>query len=163
MKPLFRSAAACVSHGGVLLDIGAGIRPQKIVRADSHVCVEPFAPYADHLEAIGYTVKRCRARDALNASETVDHIVMLDVIEHMERQDGEAVLRLAQEKARQVVVFTPLGFVAQEGDAWGMGGDDWQRHRSGWLPEDFPGWTVLVDPSFHASKKAGAFFAIWKC
>jgi len=37
-------------------------------------------------------------------------------------------------------------------DPWGMGGTEWQRHRSGWSPEEFPegdGWTVIACRDFH--------------
>ncbi len=39
---------------------------------------------------------------------------------------------------QQVVLYTPYGFVEQTHDEWGLGGEEWQTHRSGWLPKDFP-------------------------
>lgn len=158
---LFSRARDSVLHGGRVLDIGAGIRPQTLVRADKHVCVEPFRPYADWLRERGFAVIEKKASDALKPVRQAEHIVMLDVLEHMERDEGELVLRLAKERARkQIVVFTPLGFMGQEFDVWGMGGHEWQRHRSGWTPDDFPGWEHIVDENFHEG--FGAFFAIWK-
>ncbi len=65
-------------------------------------------------------------------------------------------------------MFTPLGFTEQdapenEKDPWGHGGGfEWQRHRSGWTPEDFPaeqGWTVFVCKDF--IKKMGTV-ASWR-
>ena len=159
---LFEQASVLVRHGGLVLDIGCGIRPQTLVRADSHVCVDPHAPYLDVVISMGYRAVHKTAEQALSETEPVDTVVMLDVIEHMEREEGERTIALAMEKSDQVVVFTPLGYVPQSGDAWRMGGEHWQEHRSGWKPEDFEGWHVLVDRRFHKWKRAGAFFAVWQ-
>lgn len=159
--PLFVQARQFIRDGGMVLDIGAGLRPQTLVRADEMACVEPHGPYADQLEAGGYAVIRGKAVDVLADCDPVDTVVMLDVLEHMDKAEGVRVLQLAQEVAKQVVVFTPLGFLPQEGDAWGMGGEEWQRHRSGWLPKEFQGWNTVVDQRFHDHLKAGAFIAVW--
>lgn len=161
MSALFQKAASSLRHSKILLDVGAGIRPQSIAKADQHICVEPYGPYADKLEDDGYQVIRKIANEALQDVVHVDTIVALDVIEHMTEIDGKRFLRLCKEKADQIVIFTPLGFVEQHGDAWGMGGDYWQEHRSGWIPEDFKGWTIFEDKDFHAGR-CGAFFAIWQ-
>lgn len=158
---LFEQARRAVRHGGMVLDVGAGIRPQSVVRADETACIEPHGPYADRLEAQGYSVIRRTAVEALADSANVDTVVLLDVIEHMDKPEGLRVLQLARQIAMQVVVFTPIGFIPQEGDAWGMGGEHWQKHRSGWLPEEFEGWTILEDNGFHRDR-GGAFFAIWQ-
>lgn len=162
MTGLFARAARAVRHGGFVVDIGPGIRPQELVRADRTLCIEPFGAYADRLEADGHAVLRATALEGLQGLIGADTVVMLDVIEHMDKADGQAVIELAQAKARQVVVFTPIGFMPQHGDAWGLGGDYWQAHRSGWEPEEFDGWTILSDPAFHRRQGYGAFFAIWR-
>jgi hypothetical protein len=46
-----------------------------------------------------------------------------------------------------VHVYTPEGYLPQAAtedgtDAWGLHGGEWQRHRSGWAVDDFPGWRV---------------------
>lgn len=158
---MFDEAASLLKSGGIVLDIGAGIRPQTLVKADRHICVEPFEPYVEKLEEMGYQIIPKTANDALEPISHVDTIVALDVIEHMTETDGKRFLRLCKEKADQIVIFTPLGFIEQEGDAWGMGGDEWQKHRSGWIPEDFKGWQILKDEAFHGDR-GGAFFAIWQ-
>ena len=128
-----------------VLDIGAGLRPMPWYTPKRHVCVEPHPPYADRLEAALYEVWRMTAREALHGQTpgTFDAIWMIDVIEHMDRAEGAEVLQLAMAlKPKQIVVFTPHGFLPQEGDVWGLGGEHWQRHRSGWKPADFPGWAI---------------------
>jgi len=165
--PLFKKAAPLMRACNVLLDIGSGIRPQNMVKCAKHICVEPHAEYADVLEQNGIQVIRETANAALDAAKDVDTIVALDVIEHMTRGEGEAFIAKALAVAKQqVIIFTPLGYMPQSGggdkDPWGMRGQAWQKHQSGWTPEDFPGWKWLVDTAFHLrdGKTYGAFFAI---
>lgn len=138
-----------------VLDIGAGIRPmQWYVPGIFFICVEPYDAYADILEANGYSVIRQTAIQALQSTLVCDAIYLLDVLEHMHKNEGIEVIELAKKKARkQIVIFTPKGFVQQTKDAWNMGGEYWQTHRSGWLPGEFPGWDI----SFYDE----GFFAIW--
>lgn len=159
-------AIASIQPSAFVLDVGAGIRPQELIKADRHLCVEPHGEYVEWLQANGYEVLQSTALDALRKAESLDTVVMLDVIEHMAKNDGQEVIRLCLDKARQVVIFTPLGFCEQsysEGqkDAWNMNGTEWQTHRSGWEPSEFTGWTVHADPHFHG-ERGGAFFAIWQ-
>lgn len=126
------------------IDVGAGIRPCT-VHPGEYLRIEPFKAYADVLRDAGHAVLQKEAPEALERKRT-GTVLMLDVLEHMERDDGLRALSLAQAAAEcQVVVFTPNGFRPQEGDAWRMGGEYWQRHRSGWTPEDFPGWQVRTN------------------
>jgi hypothetical protein len=163
-KPIFQAVKALIADGGTVVDVGAGLRPQSLVAADRHICIEPHDEYADALEAAGYTVVRDTAVAAIEAMPDVDTIVALDVIEHMDKAEGLRFLDVAKRKARQIVVFTPLGFLRQEEtgatDAWGLHGQHWQKHRSGWMPGEFEGWHTFVDHRFHDHIKAGAFVAV---
>ena len=151
-------APAGLLHGKTVLDIGAGLRPMPWYKPERHICVEPHMPYAERLEAAGYETWHLKAATALKlaaAKLPIDAVYLIDVIEHMTRPEGAEVLQLARAlEPKQIVVFTPDGFLAQEGDAWGLGGEYWQRHRSGWTPGDFPGWAI--------EKYMGMqFFATW--
>jgi len=138
-----------------VLDVGAGVRPFQWYRPERHICVEPYGQYCDILRWHGYEVLQMTADEAL-ANQRAEGVLMLDVIEHMEKDLARRVLALARDAAsRQVVVYTPLGFMVQESDAWGYDGHEWQRHRSGWTPEDLPGWTIQVQESRRG------FFALW--
>lgn len=128
-----------------VLDIGPGLRPMGWYKPKLHICVEPYDAYASRLRTAGYQVMQLTAQAALCILRPgeIDAIYMLDMIEHMTRLEGEAVLDAAIAlQPKQIVVATPVGFYPQEGDAWGLGGDYWQRHRSGWMPHDFPGWAI---------------------
>lgn len=139
----FPALAEVVAPARMLVDVGAGMRPATWHPAEHHICVEPCSAYADALAANGFSVIRARAVDALAEFRAADRVLMLDVIEHMDREEGARALALAAGVARHVLVYTPYGFVEQTNDAWGMGQHEWQRHRSGWMPEDFPGWRIF--------------------
>ena len=139
-----------------VLDIGAGIRPFSWYKPLRHVCVDPHQPYCRRLRNAGYITIQQIALDFLWSAPDggCDAIYMLDVLEHMHKNEGIEVIELAKKKARkQIIIFTPKGFVQQTKDAWNMGGEYWQTHRSGWLPGEFPGWDI----SFYDE----GFFAIW--
>jgi hypothetical protein len=143
-----------------VMDIGAGLRPVGWYKPARHICVDPHPPYVAKLADAGYTVYRMTAREALTSRiiERVDAIYLLDVIEHMTREEGEdAVWEAVAYGAKQVVISTPNGFLAQEGDAWGLGGEEWQKHRSGWTPTDFPGWEISHYDNGHLQ---GGFTAV---
>lgn len=135
----------------MVLDIGCGVRPQKVVKALLHICVEPFEQYIGELQKRLEEEKRknflIMKGDWAQAvkifpERSVDSVVLLDVIEHLEKEEGRRLLAQTEKIARQqIIIFTPLGFLPQHHpdgkDAWGMDGGIWQEHRSGWEPEDF--------------------------
>jgi hypothetical protein len=164
----------------VILDIGCGIRPQSLVKADVHICVEPSAEYVDLIKQNtsggSLLIVPLPALEALSAlpDRSIDSVFLIDVIEHMPKEAGVQVLNQCKRVSRcQVIVFTPLGFMPQQinagqPDGWGMQGGEWQQHKSGWYPEDFPDWKLIVCKDFHdhdhqgqpVSPAYGALYAI---
>lgn len=128
-----------ILKGDTLYDIGAGIRPLRW-GFERHVCVEPCEQYYGKLVEAGFDAIQDTAHGFLLKCPSVDVIAMMDVIEHMEKDVALECLRLAKLAAKQVVIYTPLGFMEQTDDGWGLGEDEWQTHRSGWRPEEFPDW-----------------------
>lgn len=142
-----------------VIDVGAGLRPVEWNTDARRLCVEPYWLYADRLRAAGFNVIQAIAVDVLPWLRA-DAIYMLDVIEHMERAEGELALELALKAARrQVVIYTPFGFLPQERDGWELGGDHWQKHRSGWTPDDFPGWSIQLYTPPNCTQPEG-FYAV---
>ncbi|MFA5592086.1 MAG: methionine biosynthesis protein MetW [Micavibrio sp.] len=162
-----------------VLDIGCGIRPQKYFKPYLHVCLEPFQEYIDILNIHyghnpGFLILAGLAQDTLKSipDKSFDSVFLIDVIEHIEKDDGFALLKEMRRIARkQILLFTPLGFMPQhyeEGDkdAWGLGGTELQEHRSGWKPDDFDsGWCFYVCKEYHKPVKPAAgqkiFGAFW--
>ncbi len=176
------AAIARVEPTQVVLDIGSGILPMNYFRPCLHILLEPHREYVEILnhryaQDPSMLVLAGTAQELLPrfAPAGVDSVFLLDVLEHFSQEDGRAVLAQAERIARrQVVVFTPLGFMPQhaepgEPDGWGLSGTQWQEHLSGWLPEDLgPGWEFLLCPDFHhldfrgqeLAEPHGAMFAV---
>ncbi len=83
----------------------------------------------------------------------VELVTLIDVIEHFDRAEALSLLEQARRiAARRVLLFTPRGLFPQEAhDAFGLGGEELQRHRSSWEPEDLTslGFRVVVMDAYH--------------
>ena len=83
----------------------------------------------------------------------VELVTLIDVLEHFDREDALDLLGQAQRiAARRVLLFTPRGRFPQEShDAFGLGGEELQQHRSSWEPEDLIslGFCVAVMTAYH--------------
>jgi len=176
---LFERAAALVKPVSSVMDIGCGLRPQTLIHSPSVlVCVEVHDEYIAELRRrfAGTTTVILQGQVpgclAVLPDRCIDTVVMLDFIEHLERDDGLRALQECERLARrQVVVFTPLGFMPQdesgETDGWGLHGTHWQTHRSGWTPADFDErWHVVACRDYHQINGKGEplpepFGALW--
>lgn len=170
-----RAVDVLLQPADTVLDIGAGIIPQPYLQARTHIAVDPHRPYLERIRGRG-PLLQATWTDAVACIRpgAVDTIFLLDIIEHLEKDEGERLLPATLALARQqVLVFTPLGFMPQHHpdgiDNWGMDGGVWQEHRSGWLPDDFPDWVTIAVPLFHdrdhrgeaLGQTYGAFWALW--
>ena len=153
LRPLLRRlAAGCHAQ----LDVGTGLM---------HSLEDSPCPVRIGLDAHRPYLEQRRVREAvpLNASalslgelfvpDAVDLVTLIDVIEHFEKADARDLLRQSELVAhRSVVLFTPRGEFPQQGhDAFGLGGEELQRHRSAWEPEDLTalGYSVVVMHGYH--------------
>ena len=166
------------------LDIGVGIVPHDYLKSVVYVCCEPYQEYVNVLtEKIAseknkiYVVQQRDWEQGIADldDKSVDSVYLIDVIEHLSKEEGEILLKKTERVVRkQIVIFTPLGLIKQEvladgKDAWGLNGASYQEHKSGWLPEDFDEtWNIFACKDFHSvnniGKKTkdpvGAFWAI---
>jgi len=158
-----------VSETEVVLDIGCGIKPQTFFKPRLHICCEPHDEYVaqlrkEHAGSPGIAIIQCTAQRAAGMlrDKSVDSVFLLDLIEHLDKEDGKRLLMECERIARkEIVVFTPLGFCPQEyqsgeTDAWGFHGGAWQTHRSGWMPDDFDeSWGILASREYHVVNGKG--------
>ena len=117
------------------LDVGCGrhspacdlaSRPPVFVGVDSHPESIEEAARGCHTEA---RVLDIRTIDRVFGAGSFDAVVALDVIEHLDKADGVALLDAMEVVAgRRVAVFTPNGFLPQ-GE---FDDNPGQIHRSGW-------------------------------
>jgi SAM-dependent methyltransferase len=132
MNTIRREAAGCQS----VLDLGCGpLSPTRLLRFAHATAVEGFAPALEAARSAGthteYVLADVRTIGTLFTPKQFDCCIALDLIEHLSREDGIALLRTMESLARRkVILFTPNGFLPQashEGDL--------QEHLSGWTPE----------------------------
>lgn len=95
-------------------------------------------------------------------AKSYDVVLMIDLLEHLEKKRGVEILRQAQNIAtRAVVVLTPLKWDANQDAFNELGGfyegNEHILHRSLWTLADFPtGWTRVLLPSTQDN-----FFGYW--
>lgn len=158
----------------VVLDIGCGIRPQNIHQHLVHICCEPFSQYVEKLLKIikmkkisnKYVVIQCDWASVIKMfpPASVDTIYLIDVIEHLPKNEALKLLKKTEKIARQqIIIFTPLGYLPQKHpdgkDAWGMKGGKMQEHRSGWDPSDFDNsWEIFATEKYHTRDNLGHFY-----
>jgi hypothetical protein len=93
-------------------------------------------PYESPLHAWVYDdIRVADALDVLDELAGYDVVVLGDVIEHFEKDDGLRLLRALSGRNRNVLVTTPLHFFEQE-----LPGAPYETHRSHWTREDFAEW-----------------------
>lgn len=132
---LIRELLRCRS----VLDLGCGrhsmvgILPKERYRT---VGVELFEPYleqavksARHFEYIRADMRKIEFKD-----KSFDAVVLLDVLEHLKKEEGLALLEKARRWARKkVIINTPNGYYEQAA----YDGNDLQEHISGWEVGEF--------------------------
>lgn len=143
-----------------VLDVGCGVGttlkefccPIKI-GVDAHRPYLVNAKNGEQFIRMNYTAERL---NEIFLPNSLDSVTLIDVIEHFEKAVAFTVLHQAEEiAAKNVIVFTPRGFFKQEEvDYYGLGGERYQRHRSGWEVEDFEklGYNIIVFSKFHDQK-----------
>ena len=181
-ETLDRLIAEHIQHVDVVLDIGCGIRPQTFFRPRLHICCEPHPEYAQILRNYyagisDVVILQGTAQEIMKVmpDDSIDSVFLIDFIEHLEKKEGRQFLLACERIARkQIVLFTPLGFMPQEYedsdvDAWGFHGGEWQVHKSGWTPDDFDeSWNIFASRNYHTisgqgeplNPPFGAFWAI---
>jgi len=139
-----------------VLDVGTGLMHSL---ADSpcpvRIGLDAHRPYLEHRtvpDAVALNAPAL-ALEQLFPAGAVDLVTLIDVIEHFAADDAAELLRQAEVVARRrVVLFTPRGeFPQEDHDAFGLGGEELQRHRSSWEVEDLVelGYRVVVLEAFH--------------
>jgi hypothetical protein len=133
---LIDSLERAVGSPDSLLDVGCGGNSplgRFTTRPRRSVGIDLFLPWLDesrekhiHDEYLALNVLEIESRFGWNA---FDVLLCCDLLEHLDKADGEELLVQMERVARErVVVLTPNGFLAQEA-TWG---NPYQVHRSGW-------------------------------
>jgi len=137
---LAHALAGCQS----VLDVGCGpgtyLNPLPMERK---LGLDAFPGELHEVEAPTICADASVYLPALRA-DAYDAVIALDVVEHLEKEAGLAlVAEMVRVAARVVVVFTPDGLHVQDEDPTEMG-NDFQIHRSAWTPGDLLGLGFIV-------------------
>lgn len=110
------------------------------------------------------------------SSEKYDIITLLDIVEHMKKEDSLKVLKDVDAHFNKLVmIFSPIqgrlrndyDSLLSEQEELRRAGETMSRHLSLWTPEDFDllGYDVFYDPTYHKDRFSpgehwGAFLCI---
>ena len=178
---LFAVALENIKPTDIALELGAGLHNNELALAPFQILCEPYDVYIpvlkERLKNSNYKLYSIIEETAQKflpqlPNKSIDTILLIDVIEHLEKEMAKKVLKECERVARQqVIIFTPLGFLPQDHpdgiENWGLTGGEWQDGHSGWEPEDFDStWSFFGSKEFHEReidgemRMFGAFFAI---
>ena len=140
-----------------LLDIGCGVGATlKYFPCPIKIGIDAHIPYLEKAQqSTSFIPLKMEAQcvGEYFLPKSIDCISMIDVIEHLDKETGFNILQQAERIAvKKVIIFTPRGFFNQKAnDHYGLGGESFQKHRSGWEVEDFvnKGYKVIVFSQFH--------------
>jgi hypothetical protein len=144
-----------------VLDVGTGLMSSlELVGCRVKLGVDAHRPYLQQRRVVDAVPTNAPAdrQTSLFVPGAVDLVTLIDVLDHFASEDARVVLRQAEAvAARRMVLFTPRGEFRQSGfDAFGLGGEEYQRHRSTWEPEDLAaiGYRVAVLTGLHNASNA---------
>jgi hypothetical protein len=172
---LLEIMSECIHPANSVLEIGPGVRIFELTFTPLlRVFIEPSLEYVKNLDsqtsaAKGKLIIKCDAITILNSLQenSFEIVICSDVLEHLTKEDGQILIReMLRVASKQVIVFTPLGFMPQHMDSpgidpWGFSEVELQTHLSGWEPEEFPDeFSVLVAKDFHFQPTGQSFGAI---
>ncbi len=89
--------------------------------------ITPIHKYVYNKIIIGDITKK------IDEIEEYDLILLIDVIEHFEKEEGKKILKKLLEKAKYVLISTPK-YVEEQKDTFG---NKYETHRSEWKKKDF--------------------------
>ena len=123
-----------------ILDLGSGPgsgcgSPIQYCDASFKVGVELFEPYLEQSQKKGLHNKYIKEdiRRVDFPPKSFDLVMMIDVLEHLSKEDGQRLLKkMGKWAKKKVVVFTPNGYVFQGT----YDENPLQAHRSGWSAEE---------------------------
>lgn len=125
-----------------ILDLACGLSFRtKYIPASLRVGVDIYSDYFEHIESdVPYAVIKYDIRkiEDIIMPKSFDVVMALDVVEHLEKHEAIKLIQSMENIARKAVIIeTPEGFIPQNIDIHGYGGDTYQTHRSGWEVQEF--------------------------
>lgn len=142
-----------------VIEFGAGhFEMIGALNCSTRMGVEIHKPYIERRICDERVIPICA--DATVAAKQIpensfDGAMLIDFIEHLEKPTALDLLDNVERIATRVIlVHCPAGQHPQTEDVFGLGGDEYQTHRSQWEAEDFEsrGYVVVVIDNFFEEK-----------
>jgi hypothetical protein len=155
---LARWLQRALRHREIVIDLGCGDKWYHKVLGCTFVAVDIWPACRPNL-ILDIGRQRLPFRD-----RCFDTALMLDVIEHMDREKGAFALAEAQRVARRVILLTPLKWDDNQANIKRKNsvyfGNVFNLHHSLWGVEDFnkPGWRRVED----VFQPGCAYLGIWE-
>ena len=154
-----------------VLDLGAGLLYSSLNIHQSVPWVGGIEVYAPYLEKARHPTIDYHAicgdmtewRRLVPADFVPDCSMMIDTLEHIERRAALDFVSDLQTSFNLILLFVPIGEHPQNSDAWEMGNDFHQTHKSTWYETDIRemGFDGYIERGFHG-EKGDAMFATWE-
>ena len=131
-----------IEQGYKVLDLGCGPHSQlKLFKKNPElnlhlVGVDAFSPYIQkniEIEKIHDEYIEMNILDINFEEKSFDCAIMIDVIEHIKKEDFINFLPKLEKIAKKIIIITPNGFIEQDT----YDSNTYQKHLSGWTVEEF--------------------------
>lgn len=109
--------------------------------------IEIHRPYVGPIQYLIYdSIHIGDAREILPGLDNYDLILMVDMLEHLEREDGKEVLDCAALRSGNIILSTPK-HIGSQGHSHG---NPYEAHRSQWRKSDFKPYQHFFVPNFNS-------------
>ena len=133
-----------INSTSIILDVGCGIRTYQDLKCKSIISLDGWSElYPDVL--VNLEEGNLPFKD-----KSIDTTMMIDVIEHLHKQNGFKIIKEAKRISRKnIILFTPLwweedplGHSKSAKESWAYP-NKYKKHISLWTKEDFKGWISI--------------------
>lgn len=150
-RPLARPLGYAGGMPNEILDVACGLSlKSKFISTGARVGLDLHRPYLEAVESCAPWIPICADATELYKlflPNTFDLVLLLDIVEHVEKDQALDMIRQAEEIAKvAVVIETPNGFLPQDLDILGFDQHHLQTHRCGFEVHDLEalGYQVFV-------------------
>ena len=133
---MYNGAAPIMGHPSSILDVACGLSLKlKFIEADVRVGLDLHRPYLEAVESDVPWIPIVGDATELYKRflpNSFDLVLLLDIVEHVEKDQALDMIRQAEEIAKvAVVIETPKGLLPQDLDILGFDAHHLQTHRCG--------------------------------
>ena len=122
-----------------VLDLGCGFNsPIRFINVEYSLGIEMFEPYLNESKRKSLHSEYCQAdiRSIDFKANTFDAVILLEVLEHLNKQEGlKLIINMQMWAKKKVIITVPNGFVSQDP----YDENNLQEHKSGWSVKELSG------------------------